>query len=360
MSVAAAVSLKPDYEAACQRWLAFWAGELLDRPPCWITAPKAGAPPAPHPRYLSGAVGDMQAVADAALAWIQSVYWAGDSIPSYVPSFGPDQMAAFLGAELIVPDESENYGTDWVLPCIDDWQEALPIVLDPQNAWWTRLLEFYRILSATFDGQAALSHLDLHSNLDTLLAMRGGERLCMDLVLEEDAIDRAMADVRTLYEPIYTGVYEAGQMAGTGVTGWVPAYHPVRTNTIQCDFAALIGPAHFKRWALPALAEEAEYLGACIYHLDGPECLVHVDDLCSIPHLRGIQWTTGSRNKPFGEWMDLLHRIQAKGKALWVPCDTESIKYFHRELQHDQVFYVCHARDEASADATLEWLAANT
>ena len=35
-------------------------------------------------------------------------------------------------------------------------------------------------------------------------------------------------------------------MAQTGACGWVTAYHPVRTNTIQCDYAALIGPEHFR------------------------------------------------------------------------------------------------------------------
>lgn len=355
------LEFKPDLATAQERWLAFWAGELIDRPCCVMTAPRDGMTVPGGPPYLSGAKGDWQPVIDTVLARTEAIYWAGEAIPHYVPSFGPDQMAAFCGAELVIPDEGAHYGTDWALPCITDWETDLPITLDPDNYWWQRMLGFMDALAEAFSGKLVLSHLDLHSNLDTLLAMAGGEKLCLDLILEPDSIDRAMADVRALYAPIYDGAYEAGRMHEHGTLGWVPAYHPVKANTIQCDFAALIGPEHFRRWALPALTEEAEHLGgACIYHLDGPECIVHVDDLCTIPKLRGIQWTTGARNKGFPEWMDLLKHIQSKGKALWVPCNCDSIKMFHQELDPANVFYVCGAPSQTVADETLQWLVEHT
>jgi hypothetical protein len=190
--------------------------------------------------------------------------------------------------------------------------------------------------------------------------MRGGERLCMDLLDEPETIDRAMRDVMSLYAPIYDGIYKAGRMDTTGTLGWVSAYHPVRTNTIQCDFAALIGPEQFRRWALPALAEEAAYLGHCVYHLDGPECLVHLDDLCSIAGLDCIQWVHGARNKLFIEWMDLLKSIQSKGVSVWIPCSVEEIPIYHRELKPNMVFYDCWAPNQKEAEDALKWLEANT
>jgi hypothetical protein len=353
-------ALKPDLEAATQRWLAFWEHELIDRPVCRVTAPRQGAAPVGGPPYCAGATGDMAAVAQQALAWAETVYWGGEAIPCYVPSFGPDMVAAFLGAELVIPPAEQNYGTTWVKPCIEDWDTAPAITLADDNHWWSRMREFCAVLARTFEGQLALSHLDLHSNLDTLLAMRGGERLCMDFIDQPDAIDRAMAQVRSAYRPIYDGVYEAGEMATTGTLGWVPAYHPVRTNTIQCDFAALIGPRQFRQWAAPALEEEAAYLGHCGYHLDGPECLVHVDDLCAIPHLDFIQWTTGARNKPFPEWLDLLQHIQSRGTAVWIPCHVREIPYYHAELDPRLLWYDAYADNERQADEALAWLVAHT
>ncbi len=351
------LALKPDMPEATRRWLAFWEHELIERPCCVIRAPKAGRPRATAPPYMAGAHGDLPAVAEQALAWASSLYWGGEAIPSYTPSFGPDMVACFLGAALEFSDDAIR--TSWAQPCIDDWEESLPIALNGENYWWQRMLEFCRVLRRTFAGQMLVTHLDLHSNLDALLAMRGGERLCLDMIDRPETIDRAMRQVRPLYRPIYEQVYEAAGMAATGTCGWVHAYHPVRTNTIQCDFAALIGPKHFRRWARPALEEEARLLGHCVYHLDGPECLVHLDELCAIEGLDCIQWVPGAGEKPFIEWIDLLQCIQAKGVSVWVPCTCETIKVFHKALRPELVLYDCWAPDEGAAEATLSWLAAH-
>lgn len=351
------LEFKPDFEDANRRWLAFWNQEIIDRPCCCITARKPGAQAPPWPRYMSGARDDFGPIIEAVLANGAATWYGGEAMPSYTPSFGPDMMAAWMGAPLEFGDAE---GTSWAVPCIDDWEEALPITLDPDNYWWRRMLDFCKALGDAFAGKMVVAHLDLHSNLDLLLAMRGGQRLCMDLIDCPETIDRAMDGVRALYKPVYDGLYEAANMGATGTCGWIPAYHPVKTNTIQCDFAALIGPSQFKRWALPALEEEAAYLEHTVYHLDGPECLVHLDDLCSIDGLDCIQWTTGARNKEFIEWMDLLKSIQAKGKSLWVPCNTEQIKIFHRELEPNKVFYVLGAASPEEGEATLKWLADNT
>jgi hypothetical protein len=351
------LEFKPDLEEASEHWLAFWAGEIIDRPCCSIRSPKEGAEAVGGPPYMAGAREDFGPIVEQAIASAACVYWAGDSIPVYTPSFGPDQMAAWLGADLHFPEE--NYGTNWVEPCVEDWEQALPITLDQENRLWRRMLDFCAALAEGMRGKMVISHVDLHSNLDTLAAMRGA-RVYMDLMDVPETIDRAMADVRAAYAPIYDAIYDAAEMAATGTLGWVNAYHPVRTNTIQCDAAALIGPEHFKRWVKPALAEEAAYLCHCVYHLDGPECLVHLDDLLSIDGLDCIQWTTGARNKAFIEWMDLLKYIQSKGKSLWIPCGAEDMKVYHKELTPELLFYDMWVGSQKEAADVLKWLVDNT
>ena len=350
------LALKPDLAEAEQRWLAFWEHELIDRPLCAIRAPREGVEPVAGPRYMAGAHGDFRPVAEQALAAAESVYWAGEAIPCYSPSFGPDLFAGWLGCDMqFAGDET---GTSWAVPCVDDWEDVLPIRLDPDNAWWRRMLEFCAVLADVFEGKMLVSHLDLHSNMDALLAMRGGTRLCMDLVDTPELIDRAMRDVRAAYAPIDLALREAGRMVRA--CGRIPAYHPERTDTVQCDFAALIGPEHFRRWALPALEEEAAHLGRCLMHYDGPEMLVHLDDACAIPGLECIQWQPGARNGPFIRWMDLLKRIQSNGVAVFVACNIDDLKTYHRELEPHLVFYQCSAPSQKTAEDTLKWLVQNT
>jgi len=358
MPAAEPLEFKPDMEDARAHWLAFWEQELIDRPCCNMRAPKSGVERVPGLPYMAGARDDFEPIIEQIIAHHATIYFGGDAMPAYTPSFGPDQFSAWLGAELDF--SADGFGTNWAVPCIDDWEDWLPFSVDESNPWWQRILAFLRALAEAIDGKMILTHLDLHSNVDALSAMRLPGPLCIDMMDVPDTIDRAMQSVRELYVPIYEAIYEAGGMSKHGTQGWVAAYHPVRTNTIQCDFAALIGPEHFRRWVLPALEDEAAHLGHCAYHLDGPECLVHLDDLCAISGLDCIQWTTGARNKPFHEWLDLLKEIQAKGTSIWVPCNTEDIKIYHAELKPNMVFYDCSAPDEKTAEETLQWLIDHT
>ena len=350
------LSLKPDLEEAERRWLAFWEHEMIDRPLCAIRAPRDGAEPVGGPPYMAGAQGDYRQVAEQALAAAECVYWGGEAIPGYSPSFGPDLYAGWLGCEIQFAEAEIR--TSWAVPCVEDWEDVLPIRLDPDNVWWRRMLDFCAVLAEVFEGKMLVSHLDQHGNMDALLAMRGGVKLCMDLVDKPEVIDRVMHDVCATYAPIDLALREAGGMARA--CGRIPAYHPERTNTIQCDFAALIGPEHFRRWALPALEEEAAHLGKCLMHYDGPEMLVHLDEVLTIPGLECIQWQPGARNQPFIGWMELLKRIQSKGRAVYVSCSLEELKTYHRELDPALVFYQCSAPSEKEAEDTLKWLVQNT
>ncbi|MHA1883965.1 MAG: hypothetical protein ACW96S_02840, partial [Promethearchaeota archaeon] len=53
-------------------------------------------------------------------------------------------------------------------------------------------------------------------------------------------------------------------------------------------------------------------------HLDGPNALLHLDDLLAIPELTGIQWVPGDGREPMGheKWYPIYKKIQAAGKNI--------------------------------------------
>ena len=350
-------ALKPDSAEARQRWRAFWAGEVLERPCISIVAPRDGAAEMPAPIYMEGHDGNFDEPLARLQAFIESRFWGGEAMPRYVPSFGPDMFAGFLGARLEYAPET---GTSWAVPFVEKWEEVLPLRLNMENELLTRLRAFMQRIAKAAAGRWLVANIDMHSNMDALAAIRNPERICLDLLDQPELIERAMRDVRALYAPISDLLYADGNMAATGATGWIGMYHENKFSVLQCDFACLVSNELFRRFILPALEEETEYQDHSIYHLDGPGALRHLDDLLALPKLDAIQWVPGAGEKPLREWLEVLRKILAAGKGVQIYCAPGEIEYFHRALGPKRVWYDCGAKSEAEARKALKWLAKNT
>ena len=360
MTTDSPLGLKPDFAEAAARWEAFWNGEMLDRPPVVITCPAEDVEGVGRPDYRAQSFDDLDELVARVDAHVHSTFWGGDAMPQFSPSFGPDNFAVFLGAELAW-SEDEEINTSWAVPYVEDWEDALPLTLQENGPWWTRMVAYMGKLAAAAEGKWLVSHIDMHSNLDALVSIRGATPLCLDLYTATEAVTRANAQANALYPVMHDALHQAGGMdrCGTGA-GWISAYSDGSCNTLQCDAIAFIGPAHFREFVLPDLEDEAQHLDHCIYHWDGPDALVHIDDLMTIERIRCIQWVPGAGAKPFIEWLDLLVEIQKRGKSVMVYCSVEQLPIFHAALEPDKVFYHVRAADRDELERTLEWVNANS
>jgi hypothetical protein len=348
---------KPDFEATVRRFEAFWNRDVLDRPCVVVTAPKDDVDRRVAVPYRAGTDGSFLEALEAYDEWAEGTYFAGESLPSFDISLGPDQFAAFLGAEL---SETPAGQTNWAKPCLDTLETG-DLRLDERNPVWQKVLEFYRVAAEFARDRFLLNMLDLHSNLDCLSAMRGSQTLCMDLLTSPDSVMRLLNQARRLYPVIYKAVYEAGDMAARGAIGWAPFYCRGRFAVIQCDFICMIGPDDARKLAIPALAEEAAFLDHTVLHLDGPGALKHLDDLLAIKEIDVIQWVPGDGKPVTLEWMEVLRQIQAAGKGLWIhDCSPERIKQYHRQLDPAGLLYSLTVPSMKEADDLILWLAKNT
>lgn len=347
---------KPDLEDAKRYWRAYWQGEIIDRPLAAVKAFKDIRNAPPWPRAVNG-LGNT----DAALAewndWAARVAWLGEAMPFLNPNFGPDMFAAWLGGQLEHSSLSDE-PTTWAVPVVNDWDNH--DLEHPRGIWWERMLDFMRKAADATRGKAIVGVPDLHSNMDALAALRGPENLCLDILETPGKIDLAMHSMRRAYRPIFEALESAGEMIQRGYIGWVPFYCEQRFACIQCDFICMISPEHFRRWILPALEEEATYLDHCVFHLDGPGALVHLDDILAISNVDVIQWIPGAGSPPQIEWMDLLMQIQKAGKGLHIMCSVEEVKEFHKFLRPEGVLYDVWASSIQEGENLLKWLKDNT
>ena len=352
------LSFKPDLDEALPRWRAFWNKEVLDRPCLAVTAPKDGVEQVPQPPYPTRPDDDFDEVIEQYEAHLAGIYFAGEAMPFIQPSFGPDQLAGFVGGRMDY--SADSTATSWSAPFVESWEESLPLRLGEANDSWQRMLEFCRRAGRRGEGKFLVGALDLHSNFDLLGAIRDPARVCMDLLDAPHLVRRAMDNARELHPLVYNGLHEAGNMAGRGTIGWLPYFCEGRFATTQCDYACLLSPEQFNEYVLPALEEECDFVDRSVYHYDGAVSLQHFDAITGIGGLDGIQWVPGAGAKPMIEWIDLLKRFQAAGKNVVVGCSVEELKVFHGELAPNLVFYCVAAKDQREADEVLRWLEANT
>jgi len=353
------LSTKANFDNARAHWTAFWNHDVVKRPCVGITGPRANVTPKPDPAYMAEAREDPAAVAQAQLDHVRSRFWLGDAIPFRYPSFGPDVFAGFMGSDLA--HSSDPTLTSWAVPFVDSWPESFPLHVDPENATLQKMLSVIETFAQVGEGHFLVGMLDLHSNLDALVAIRGVERLLIDLVECPETIDEAMRQVRELYPSVYETCYRAGNMDRWGTIGWWHCYCAGRFAMVQCDTICMLSQEHFRRFVLPAIEEETAFLDHSFFHLDGPDALRHLDDLLAIETLDGIQWEPGAGQPWLPEWLDLLKRIQQAGKSVCIYAENpERLKMYHRELRPELVCYSVSAETEEDARRLLDWLEANT
>lgn len=352
---------KKDFEEARKYWRAFWEGEIIDRPLLIATIVKDKKSQVSPPEYLSGMDGNFRIAIESFKKYAENVIFFAECIPSFTISFGPDTISYFVkGAESRVRVES---GTAWIEPFIEDWNLIDKLEIDKNNVWFKRFMNFYKYAWQEGKGEFLLQMPDAHTNIDLLRAIRGSERLCIDLIEIPEEIERRLKEVKDIYKEIYTAIYTSTDMETWGTTSWIPLYCEEKYGVLQCDFAYMISPNMFRRFVLPYIEAEADFLNHSTFHVDGLGVLRHIDDLLSIEKIDVIQWVPGEGNKPHIYWIDLFKKILKTGKKIILyPRSIEEIKIFHRELGPEKIVYhlMFNLESIEEGEKLLNWLAQNT
>ena len=161
----------------------------------------------------------------------------------------------------------------------------------------------------------------LLENIDTLASLRGSERLLMDMVLRPEWVENKVAEINHAFFEVYQRIYDLiSDDDGGACWGAFTLWAPGKLAKVQCDACAMFSPAMFARFVAPAMTAQCEWLDYSIYHLDGSQCIVHLDQLLAIEALDAIEWTP-EPGVPHGgdpHWYPMYRRILDAGKSLQI------------------------------------------
>lgn len=84
----------------------------------------------------------------------------------------------------------------------------------------------------------------------------------------------------------------------------------------------MLSPEAFAEFVVPLLGEQCAWLDYSVYHLDGTDCIRHLDHLLAIEELNAVQWSVQSRDDLPGpgdpHWYGLYKRILRAGKSVQI------------------------------------------
>lgn len=328
-------------------WKNFWSG-TLQRPIVWMEYSdkpfhRKSEYRRYYPQYDNNVSVDEIVSLDAER--LAATRFGGDSLPKVFINFGPGSAAAYMGSRVDTAND-----TIW-FHSLEKELADFDIHVDKEGYWYNRIMEIIKGITERFDGLVQTSFSDIGGNLDILASLRGTQNLATDLYDEPDLVDRLLKNITDEWLKIYDDEYRVISKKCRGTSTWSPVWSPGKTYMLQSDFCYMISSEMFHRFVLPDLQRCCNMLDHSFYHLDGPGELTHLDALCNIKNLHGIQWIPGAGHPPAENWPEVLSKIITSGKKCQVFVSPEGAKKIVREHGGEGFILCVELKQDQKSDA---------
>ena len=296
-----------DFPTITRRIEAWWHQEVVDRPV--FMAEANTRPDRPITRRL-----ELMDQPD-----MQQTRRVGDIPPRVRVDFGPVLLGSLLGGTREIRSD-----TSWTHAFIrDDWSNAPDWTIPNDHPDLLLLRKLTEMVAQDAAGRYLVCTPDLGGSADVLLNLRGSEALCMDVVMRPETIKTAIDSICESWATLFADLYSHALEGNAGLVHWLALWSSQPYVVPACDFNAMVGPAHFDELFLPEIARQAATVGRAIFHLDGPDAARHIDALLDVPEIQAIQFTPGAGSPSALQWLDMLRKIQDRGRSLLIFTPTE-------------------------------------
>lgn len=347
--------LKPDFEESLERFEAWWHGEIVDRPPVWITAP-SGDDSVPWPtrshRTVRDRWFDIDYNLDAAEAGMARTAYLADAFPYWWPNLGPEVYAGFLGCPL---EYTET--TSWAVPILDDWGKLDQIGFDSSNEYWVQISRMTDAAIERARGRYPIGYTDLHPGADAACAFRDPAQLCIDLLDSPEEARQLLQRVQEPFASVFDELARRLESAGSPVITWLPVAGRGRVHIPSNDFSCMVSPAMMEEFFIGITVEECALADRSVYHLDGRDAMKHLDLLLEVPNLHAIQPTIGAGDAFDEQWLDVLRRTRAAGKSVHLACGWDVVETVMESFCPEGFLFVLSAASVHEAEDKIRRIA---
>ena len=225
----------------------------------------------------------------------------------------------------------------------------LDLEIDPAHPWWRFALEALERGARESAGSCIPSIGAFGGCGDTLAALRGTDRLLLDVMDRPDEVRAAEDHLMRMWCEVYDTFYAVVREASGGSACWFGLWSPGKTYATHNDFSYMISPRMFRDLFLPIIEQQTQFLDHTVYHVDGVGAFAHVPALCELPRLQAIQILPGEGKPSPLHYMDTLRYVQRAGKNLHIGITPGEVEVALRELAVEGLYISTWCASETEA-----------
>lgn len=343
---------KPDWDMAKEHYIKWWAREDFGRCMISVKAPNddagSNSPPA-YPEKVEDRWLDQDYLIKRMAHEHSSTYYGAEAFPVWNAGHpGWDFIAAYLGCPVDLLEE-----TGWVWPIYEhgeltSYTEA-DMAISPTNKWYNFAREIHKLAARQAKGKSIPNIQAIGATGDVLAALRSSNVLLMDLIDCPDYVRQLEMHLMDVWIKVFDEFYGMTCDAAEGCTNFMGIWAPDKMYICANDFSYMISPAMYEQIFMDPLLKMIDHLKYSLYHVDGIGCFNHIDLLCSIKKLNGLQILPGAGKPSPLHFTKELKKVQAAGKNLHITIPADEVKDA-LEMLSSKGLYIetrCSSRQEA-------------
>lgn len=222
----------------------------------------------------------------------------------------------------------------------DSIDEVEDIVLDKNNPWFLKYLEFVGKLVAFSGGRFPVGQPIMRGTTDVLGCMIGQSEMACAVMTDPEKIRHIFGQIAQMLREVIAEQWKrVPEFHGGYSSGFYHLWAPGKLIWYQEDLSAILSPWHYDAFLKDTSAQICRGYGYTFVHLH-PNSFFHLDGILAQPLLRAVQINKDVTGPTVEQMLPIFRRVIAANKRLivWGDLTSEEITMLMEDLPHHSLF----------------------